>query len=533
MQSSIKKFLLSHEKQISPLEKQANLAFWNAALTGKKHFYAKYEKLQIKLQKIYNNKSNFNRLKSWKNSKISPLIKRQVKVLYDSFLSCQGDLKLLNKIVKKQASIERKFNTFRAKINNKKLTDNEIKNILETQTNSEKLKQAWEASKKQGSLVEKELIELVNLRNQHAVNLGFKNYYEFSLSLNEQKPSQISSIFKELDNLTKLEFKKIKSEIDLSLAKTYKISVEELKPWHYHDLFFQEAPKIGQLDLDKFYKKDIISIAKTFYWSLELPVEDILARSDLYEKPGKYQHACCMNLDRGKDIRIIENIKNNGYWMDTTLHELGHAVYDKFISSNLPYFLRVPSHIFTTEAIAMMFGRLSTNPAFIQKFCKISPGKIVLLKSSLEKSLRFKQLVFSRWSQVMVNFEKSLYEIPSQNLNLLWWNLVKKYQLINFSRESPDWASKIHLVSSPVYYQNYLLGELLASQLHSYISKNILKENNLKNIFYSSPAIGDYLKKYIFSPGTLYSWDELIKKATLSPLSPEYFVEEFVNSPHL
>ena len=32
-------------------------------------------------------------------------------------------------------------------------------------------------------------------------------------------------------------------------------------------------------------------------------------------------------------------------------------------------------------------------------------------------------------------------------------------------RTAPDWASKIHLAVAPVYYQSYLLGELLASQL--------------------------------------------------------------------
>ena len=32
-------------------------------------------------------------------------------------------------------------------------------------------------------------------------------------------------------------------------------------------------------------------------------------------------------------------------------------------------------------------------------------------------------------------------------------------------RHAPDWAPKIHLAAAPVYYQNYLYGELFASQL--------------------------------------------------------------------
>ena len=33
------------------------------------------------------------------------------------------------------------------------------------------------------------------------------------------------------------------------------------------------------------------------------------------------------------------------------------------------------------------------------------------------------------------------------------------------ARPAPDWAAKIHLTVAPVYYQNYLYGELFASQL--------------------------------------------------------------------
>ena len=30
----------------------------------------------------------------------------------------------------------------------------------------------------------------------------------------------------------------------------------------------------------------------------------------------------------------------------------------------------------------------------------------------------------------------------------------------------PDYAAKIHIVTTPVYYHNYMLGEMFASQVH-------------------------------------------------------------------
>ncbi len=68
---------------------------------------------------------------------------------------------------------------------------------------------------------------------------------------------------------------------------------------------------------------------------------------------------------------------------------------------------------------------------------------------------RNKLLIFSRWCQVMFRFEKAMYENPDQDLNQLWWDLVAKYQLLKQpeGRSAPDYASKIHIVSAPVYYQ--------------------------------------------------------------------------------
>ena len=146
----------------------------------------------------------------------------------------------------------------------------------------------------------------------------------------------------------------------------------------------------------------------------------------------------------------------------------------------------------------------------------------------LEKMSKMSQLVFSRWAQVMVNFEMKLYENPTQDLNKLWWDIVKKHQLIDFYRDKPDWASKMHFVSAPVYYHNYMLGELFASQLHNKITKEILKKDSLKNVDYSgNNEVGNYLKKSVFGPGMSYEWNDLIEKATGEKLTPKHFVEEF------
>jgi peptidyl-dipeptidase A len=137
-----------------------------------------------------------------------------------------------------------------------------------------------------------------------------------------------------------------------------------------------------------------------------------------------------MDVDREGDVRVICNIKPNYQWMNTSLHEFGHAVYDKYMTDEIPWVLREPAHAFTTEAIAMLFGRLASNAGWIQGMTGISETETTEIRGAASKMLRLEQLVFSRWVQVMYRFEKSLYEDPDQDLNTLWWDLVEKYQML-------------------------------------------------------------------------------------------------------
>jgi len=516
-------FLKKQEKEISVLHTKLHRAYWDALISGKSETYKEYETIAINVKKFFNNKNNLEKVKEFLKKAANEIEERQLKLLYDSYLSCQGDFALVTELTEKASEVEKKFNTFRAKINGKEYTDNEIREILKTETNSDKLREIWEASKKQGKFVEKEILEIIRLRNKLAKSLGFRDYYEFSLETNEQKEEEIEKIFNELVKLTEEPFKKLKEEMDSILTKKYKTT--KLSPWHYGDLFFQTGPLIYEVNLDSYFSKDILEKAKKYYKSIGLEIKSILERSDLYEKPGKYQHACCMDMDRKGDVRTIQNLKNNEYWMETLLHELGHGIYSSNHDSSLPFLLRDSAHIFTTEAIALLFGRKSRNPDFIKNYCGIDKIEAEKVKENARKMLRLRELIFARWEQVMFRFERELYKNPEQDLNKLWWALVKKYQLIDFSRDEPDWASKIHIVSSPVYYHNYMLGELLASQLHAYITRNITK--NPDSDYSGNKKVGEFLIESIFKPGASYRWDEMIKLALGESLTAKYFVEEF------
>ncbi|MCF8413109.1 MAG: M2 family metallopeptidase, partial [Melioribacteraceae bacterium] len=318
---------------------------------------------------------------------------------------------------------------------------------------------------------------------------------------------------------------------DNFLSHKYKVDKTDLMPWHYQDRFFQHAPKIHKVDLDKYYlDQNIEVITKNYFNGIGLEIDDLLERSDLYEKEGKYQHAYCTNIDKSGDVRVVCNIKPNHDWMGTMLHEFGHAVYDKYVNDRLPWILREHSHIFTTEAIAMIFGRFASSPQWIDDMIGIGDDEKNEIADECKKSARLEQFVFARWVLVIYNFEKEMYRNPDQDLNALWWEKVEKFQFLKrpIGRNKADWASKIHLALYPAYYHNYLLGEMLASQLYYFISEKVLGKSFKDDLsFAGNKKVGDYLKMLFFNYGALYRWDELVNKSTGEDLNPKYYAEQF------
>ena len=529
MENRMKKFISDYEVEVIPLYRESALASWNANITGTDADYAKSEKASFEYAKIFTNSKAFNELKEIKESQTlkDPILIRQMEILYNNYLGGQVDTILIAEQIKMETDISKKYGNFRVKLNAKEISDNEVEDILRNSKKSSELKEVWEGSKIIGPAVADDIIKLVRHRNTIAKKIGFNNFHEMSLKLSGQEPDDVTRIFDELDDLTRDNFIKLKNEIDTYLAKQNKLSVKELKPWHYQNRYFQEAPEIYPVNFDKYYKnQDPVVLVSAFYKGIGLNVDAILAKSDLYEKPGKNQHAFCTDIDRAGDVRTLDNIRPDSYWMNTILHELGHGVYSYYNDMSLPFTLRDAAHTFTTEAIANMFGRMATNPQWMLDMSIIDKNESEKISEDSKKALRLQMLVFSRWAQVMYRFEKSMYENPEQNLNELWWILVRKYQVIEKpeGRDMPDWATKIHVALYPCYYHNYLLGELLASQLYSYITTNISEGESITG----KKEVGDYLKEKVFMPGARYEWNEMIQKATGEKLTAKYYAKQFL-----
>jgi peptidyl-dipeptidase A len=529
-----RRFLAGYEADVARLDLQANLTAWQAANTGREEDYAASAEAALAYRKYHSDSATWRRLGAWLQSTggLSELERRTLVLAEMEYHRNQLAPERLERMVTLSKEIERTLATFRGELDGRRLSNNELLEQLQQENRSARREAAWKALKSVGAAVAPRIVELARLRNAAARDLGFADFWDMEVRLQEHDPQQLLALFDELDRLTREPFAQAKAEIDRHLAGRFGVAAADLMPWHYDNPFFQDAPPSAEVNLDAFFRgrtrEEIVERARAFFRDAGLPVDDILRRSDLYEREGKDQGGFCTDIDRAGDVRILCNVKPNAEWMEVTLHELGHAVYDLHLDPRLPYVVRTPAHALTTEGVAMLFGALVKDPAWLVARGGADPARVGGIAKAIREQRRREQLVFARWSLVMLHFEKALYEDPGQDLNARWWEIVSRFQRLRppAGRREPDWASKAHFTVAPVYYHNYLLGELFAAQVRHCLGGLVNPPVPPTELRLGDPACGELLRRKVFQPGATWPWPEFVRRATGEPLTPRHFAAE-------
>ncbi len=514
-------FLASWQPKFAGISKVVNQAFWLLETTGSKDAAEIKTFLDMQLKTLLSDAKTYEKLLFFQEQVKDPLERRMVDILLRSFKENQLPLALLQKIAEKESEIALEYASFRPKIQGKKVSENEIREILKNEREVSFRKKTWEVSKEIGARLAPKIVELVKYRNEAAEKLGYKNYFSLQLDLQEVEEKALFSLLKELSTSSKGAYDKLVEKIEKELCQKFQVTPSEIGPWAFSDPFCQEDP-LEMAELDKFVKKiDMEMAAKSFFSDMGFSeVGILLENSDLYEREGKNQHAFCVNIDRKEDIRTLNNLLPSMRWMETLLHELGHGVYEQLFSKELPWLLRQPPHMIPTEAMALLCGRQAYLSEFLTKHRASSEQAIFA-----EESLKRRELIFSRWVLVMTYFERDLYQNPDQDLNALWWKYVEAFQKVKrpANREKAcDWAAKYHIGLAPVYYFSYLLGEFFASSLQKKIKE---KAGSL-----FTPYTKTFLEQELFSKGAALSWSDLITSCLKKPLSCEDWLEEFAQT---
>jgi peptidyl-dipeptidase A len=511
--------------RLRPLEIASNEAWWLASTDVSDEHERRRVSTDIALRDALGDVTTFAQIRdalaAGDDEAGDALTRRQLEVLYDRTLPHQVPADLRAAQVELEAEVDAIFNAFRGEIDGAPVDDNAISRILRTSDDSDERRKAWEASKQVGQQVADRVQELARLRNRAAQHLGHRDHFALALATSELDETRLFATLDEVEAATTAPFTAWKAELDESLAERFDVAVADLRPWHYDDPFFQDPPAAGAVSLDEWLEStDLEALTVRTYDGLGLDVRRVLAGSDLLPRAGKSQHAFCIDMDHEGDVRVLSNNVASEYWAGTMLHEFGHALYDTKVDPDLPWLLR-SMHPLTTEGIAMLFGRLVRDVEWLGAVAGVDDAALEELGPRLAIARRASLLTFARWVLVMTHFERGFYADPEADHTSRWWDLVERFQLVHRpdSRHAPDWAAKLHVALAPVYYQNYLYGELVASQLQATL-------RHRAGGIVDRPEAGALLVDEFFAPGLSLRWDALVERVTGEPLSARHLAAE-------
>lgn len=525
-------FLNTHEATVAPLMLRRSEAYWTLATTAAPEAAVALRDAVSAVDAYYSQPELAAQVTAWADAPSGDVVvDRCFTLLRFDFDARRVPKKLLTQIAGLQTDVQQKYAAFRAEVNGETYPGERVEKVLAGSTDSNERRDAWEAAHQIGEHVADDVRELARLRNRVAKQQGYRDWYAMALAQQEISEEALLAILARVDRATRDPFASRKAVLDGRLARRYGVSADKLMPWHYADPFFQRVPEAGTVDLDAWYRDaDTVDLATRFFDGIGMNVRDVLARSDLFPREHKNPHAFCTHIDRSGDVRVLCNITPSARWMSTTLHELGHAVYDRYIDRTMHFTLRRPAHTLVTEAIAMLMGRVAYESDFLAQYVEVPSVELGPLAAELRRMQSLSMMIFVRWVLVMTTFERALYADPDRkDLNKLWWDLRREHQLVRApeGRDKPDWAAKIHIATAPVYYHNYLLGELTASQLRARISVDSRTPQLIDQL-----RAGEFLIQNVFVHGATQRWDTRIETATGEALNPAHFLREFVQVEH-
>jgi peptidyl-dipeptidase A len=227
------------------------------------------------------------------------------------------------------------------------------------------------------------------------------------------------------------------------------------------------------------------------------------------------------------------SVEPNAEWFETSNHELGHIYYYiAYSNPDVPPLLREGASRAFHEALGSMMGMAATQkPYLIGRGLVPADAKTDSIQILLKEALNF--AVFIPFAAgTMSEFEKALYadNLPEDEFNQKWWELVKQYQGIvpptDRGEEFCDAASKTHINNDAAQYYDYALSYVILFQLHQYIADNILKQPATATNYFGNKEIGNFLNE-MMKVGATKDWQDVMKEATGQEMNATAMIKYF------
>jgi peptidyl-dipeptidase A len=418
------------------------------------------------------------------------------------------------------------------------LSLNDLSRIMATSTNPDELLDAWVGWHKISPPMRQRYARFVQLSNEGARELGFKDTGAMWRSNYDMTPDEFSAELERLWRQVQPLYISLHAYVRKELIKKYGKVAERpdgLIPAHLlGNMWSQEwgniYPIVAPANADKGY--DLTQLLKdhkvdelgmvhygiNFFSSLAFPepAKTFWERS-LFIKPRDRDvvcHASAWDIDNQEDVRLKMCIEIRDEDFVTIHHELGHNYYQRAYKGQSTLFQDSANDGFH-EAVGDTIA-LSVTPEYLKEvglLQNVPPESAdvgYLLKMALDK------IAFLPFGLLIDQWRWKVFsgEITPEQYNKAWWELRTKYQGIappvERSEADFDPGAKYH-VASNTPYTRYFLARILQFQFQRALCQAAGFQGPLHRCsIYKNKAAGEQLNKML-SMGKSKPWPDALE----------------------
>ncbi len=425
------------------------------------------------------------------------------------------------------------------KYSEKCLTLDEVSEILAKSRNEPELLAVWEGWHKIAVPMRGDYARYVELANEGARGLGFKNLgeiwkgrYDMSGDAFEAEVDrlweQVRPLYQDLHCFarSRLQAKYGKKKVkDGAPIPAHLLGNMWAQEWsNLMDLFApgKDAAAVnfeGALKEKGVDPVGMVKYGEGFFTSLGLTkLPKSFWERSMFKRPMDREvvcHASAWDIDFEADLRIKMCIKVNEEDFTTIHHELGHNYY-QYYYRHQPALFRDSANDGFHEALGDVIA-LSVTPSYLTKVGLLkkegAPGLTPLMNRALEKVafLPF-GLVVDKW-----RWDVFAGKTRPSDYNRAWWELRRKYQGVAPQKargeELFDPGAKYH-VPANVPYTRYFLAAILQFQFHRAFCKLTGHKGPLHTCsIYQNKEVGKRIQA-MMELGQSRPWSEALKAAT-------------------
>jgi peptidyl-dipeptidase A len=417
-----------------------------------------------------------------------------------------------------------------------------IEKLMSTSRDPETLKEVWAGWHAIAPPMRKRYSRFVDLSNQGAREMGFKDTGALWRSNYDMTPDEFSTDLERLWNQVKPLYIALHTFVRWKLVEKYGPNVVPPNgpipahllgnPWaqewgNIYDLLGVQEDKGGGINVTELLKKKnldpkgMVKYGEGFFTSMGFaPLPPTFWERSLFTKPADRDvvcHASAWDVDNFDDLRVKMCIQVRGTDFVTIHHELGHNFYQRAYKDQ-PFLFKNGANDGFHEAIGDAIA-LAITPEYLHKIGLLenvpqaSNDIPELLKQALDRVafLPF-GLMIDQWRWKVFSGE-----IAPGDYNKSWWELRLKYQGVAppVARSEADFdpGAKYH-VAANVPYTRYFLAHILEFQFYRALCRESGYKGPLNRCtFYGSKEAGAKFNKML-AMGQSNPWPDALEVLT-------------------